>query len=513
LITDTSFFNSEEGYRSLFNNAHDLIHFASPDGTLIYVNNTWINNLGYSIGEIQGKSFYSFIDEPDKERFIQYRNGLLNGKLENEKIIITLKTKTGRPIKIEGFILVEIKEGQPLYTTGIFRDVTKNLENEARLKQNEHDLQQLLIYAPDAIIVIDQDGTIQFWNPKAELIFGWTFTEVKGKTLTETIIPVQHREAHDKGMKRYLETGKARVLNKTIEITALNKAGVEFFVSLTISTTRQKGKTVFIAFLRDTTIQKNTQRELEKNRIELEASNRELEQFAHVASHDMKEPIRKVKLFVERTIHEFQNVLPANAKIYLGKVYSGASRLSDMVDGVLTYSTLKGIEEPFEQIDLNRILLNIEEDLELLIKEKKAVINYGVLPRFEGVPFLIYQLFYNLISNSVKFSKEGVLPVIDISGSVITGSELPELNGLNKTSSYVVILVKDNGIGFPLSLSEKIFHAFTRLNSKDKYEGTGLGLALCKNIVDRHKGFIVAEGEENIGATFKIILPRYGEKN
>lgn len=512
--TPTVLFENQEGYKKLFDNAHDLIHFARPDGSLIYVNQSWINSLGYSTEEIVGKSIYSFIDTPDKERFIQYRNKVINETTPDDKIVFTLKTKTGKLIKIEGFILVEYTNNTPEYTTGIFRDVTIKLENETKLnesneklRQSEFDLQQLLNYAPDAIIVIDQFGNIQFWNPKAEILFGWNAAEVVGQSLTYTIIPPQHREAHDNGMKRYLTTGVVSVLNKTIEITALNKSGKEFYVSLTISTTRQKGNIAFIAFIRDITQQKNNELELERNRKELEISNRELEQFAHVVSHDMKEPIRKIKMFIERTVFEFENLLPEKAKMYFEKIQSGASRLTNMVDGVLTYSTVTSSDEPFEEIDLTKILKSIEEDLEILITQKNAVLNFNSFPFFEGAPFLIYQLFYNLVNNSLKFSKKDIPPIINISAALLSQNDMA---GLDKTSHdhFVQIMIRDNGIGFNPEYSEKIFGTFTRLNSKDKYEGTGLGLALCKNIVTRHNGFISAESTKDAGAVFKVILPQ-----
>jgi two-component system, LuxR family, sensor kinase FixL len=514
--TPSSFTLYDNDYKNLFDSAHDLIHFAQLDGSLIYVNHSWIQTLGYTQQEAEGKTIVSFIDEPDKELFQQYQSKIINGAkpAKDDKIIITLKTKPGQLIKAQGFILLQTRDNKPAFTTGIFRDVTKNLENEIKLKlsnerlrQSESDLRQLLIYAPDAVIVIDKNGIIQFWNPKAESVFGWSISEALGQTLTNTIIPPQHRNAHEAGMKRLLTTGEAHVLNKTIEITALNKKGEEFYVSLTISTTRQKDQIAFIAFIRDITVQKQNEWELETKRKELETSNHQLEQFAHVASHDMKEPIRKIKMFTERSLYEFEGTLSAKANQYLEKIYSAANRLSNMVDGVLMYSTLTKSDEVFELLDLNQILNNIESDLELLITEKKATINYTALPAFEGVPFLIYQLFYNLINNSLKFAKKDMPAIIEISGTVIeeTGETAPSLN---KGTSHVEIIVKDNGIGFLQEFSEKIFQTFARLNSKDKYEGTGLGLALCKNIVMRHKGSIMAIGEEEVGASFKIILPQ-----
>ena len=507
-------FENQEGYQQLFNNAHDLIHFVHPDGRLIYVNNSWMNILGYTQDEIHGRSIESFIDDADKEKFLKYRNWILSSQDNGDRILITMVSKNGTKVKVEGFITLQTKDNVPVYTTGIFRDVTKNFENEVSLKrsneqlsQSQFDLQQLLIHAPDAIIVIDQNGIIQFWNPKAEAIFFWKADEVVGELLTNTIIPQQYRQMHESGMKRYLATGEARVLNKTIEITALKKTGEEFFVSLTISTTQQKGKPAFIAFIRDITLQKNIERELEKNRIALEKSNTELEKFAHVASHDMKEPIRKIRFYTDRIENEMTAQLPVEAHTYLEKIKSAANRLTAMVEGVLNHSAVTQVNEPFEVIAFTPIIENIKTDLELMIAEKDGKIIYETIPGFEGVPFLIYQLFYNLLNNSLKFARRDVPPIIKIWGRFLTKTELSFLPELNPDISYIQIKVADNGIGFNPTFSEKIFQTFSRLHAKDQYEGTGLGLSLCKNIVERHRGSITAKAEENGGAIFTVVLP------
>lgn len=386
------------------------------------------------------------------------------------------------------------------------------LQNEARLisaneelRERELNLQQLLTHAPDAVIVIDAESTVTYWNPKAEQVFGWTSEEVIGKKLGTAIIPPQHREAHDRGMHRYLSTGEARMLNKTVDITALDKSGREFYISLTISTTKQNGKTAFIAFLRDIDRQKRNELELEKKREELEISNRELEQFAHVASHDMKEPIRKVRLFAARLKQENFEELSDQAQSFVNKIQVSAERLMNMVDGILSYSSA-GAEMPqMERVDLNKIIEDIRTDLELLIEQKNAVIKSRNLPEITGVPFLLHQLFYNLIINSLKFSKPEVAPLIEITCGK-TGVQQMVSKPLNN-NNLVEIIVKDNGIGFPNEYSGTIFEKFLRLHSKTKYEGTGLGLALCKKIVELHGGTISATGELNKGATFRIVFP------
>ncbi len=507
-------FENEEGYKSLFDNAHDLIHFVSPAGKLIYVNKSWTSLLGYTQEEIRDKSLLSFIAPSDKDRFKRYREDVINGKKAEESIVVGLQTKSGSQIKIEGFILVEHKNNEFVYTTGIFRDVTKSLENEAKLKQSnqqlqlsQNDLQQLLIHAPDAVIVVNEQDIIQLWNPKAEAIFGWTAGEAIGQSLANTIVPPQHRQAHNYGIKRYLETGIPHILNKTVEVSALHKSGTEFYISLTISNTRQKGAGAFIAFIRDITHQKNTEKELEKNQVELQTSNQQLEQFAHVASHDMKEPIRKIRTFAERLACEFESTLPETAAFYVSKIQKSALRLTNMVDGVLNYSIATGNNDPFEEVNLNTIIKNIEEDLELPITEKSALIIYANLPLCEGVPFLIYQLFYNLINNSLKFSRAGVPPVISIE-AVPNFEYIKSNKDQNVQKNTIVITVRDNGIGFEQQYADRIFNTFARLNSKDQFEGTGLGLALCKNIAERHGGYIKAKGDVDEGASFAVVLPQ-----
>jgi hypothetical protein len=176
-----------------------------------------------------------------------------------------------------------------------------------------------------------------------------------------------------------------------------------------------------------------------------------------------------------------------------------------MIDGVLQYSSVNSIDQDVEKVDLNDIFRNIETDLEILIQQKEATIEYKELPVLEGFPILLHQLFYNLINNSLKFSKSDVKPRIQILSEKVKGQTLKN-KGLTE-KEYIKISVIDNGIGFEQAQVIKIFKTFARLNSKDMYEGTGLGLALCKKIVERHQGNIEGEGKAGDGAIFTILLP------
>ncbi|HEX8037761.1 MAG TPA: ATP-binding protein [Chryseosolibacter sp.] len=243
------------------------------------------------------------------------------------------------------------------------------------------------------------------------------------------------------------------------------------------------------------------EKRVQERTSELQRSNEDLQQFAHVASHDLKEPVRKIKTFVNR----LEEVISKDdsAQVYVGKIMSSANRMSDMIDGVLAYSSLNASEQNVEEVDLNDILRDIQNDLEVLIQEKGASIECETLPRIDGIRVLLYQLLYNLIKNALKFSKQDQRPLITVSSTTV------RLAG----TDYARIVVGDNGIGFSPDYAKQIFKAFVRLNPKHVYEGTGLGLALCKKIVERHAGTIEATGEDGSGACFTIMLPlkrKYG---
>lgn len=258
--------------------------------------------------------------------------------------------------------------------------------------------------------------------------------------------------------------------------------------------------TRFAGAVIDITKEKRAEESLEalvqKRTEELRSSNQDLQQFAHVASHDLKEPVRKIRTFANRLQTDKASTLSENGKLFLNKIEKSAQRMYDMIDGVLTFSALTASQEPPQPVDLNEIVRQIEDDLEMVLREKGAAIRYNDLPVIKGAPVLIHQLFYNLLNNSLKFSRPGVPPLIHIVAEPTT-----------EPSAFVQLTVKDNGIGFEPEHAESIFQTFTRLNSKDHFEGTGLGLSLCKKIIERHNGTIRALGVPNEGAEFIFRLP------
>lgn len=242
-------------------------------------------------------------------------------------------------------------------------------------------------------------------------------------------------------------------------------------------------------------IEASLERLVAERTLELKRSNESLQQFAHVASHDLKEPVRKIKTFSSRLQHEYGEALPEKGRLFLDKIHAATDRMYAMIEGVLNYSTINAQDQNTTTVDLNEVITNIEADLELAMQQKRAVIVKDNLPCIEGAGVLLYQLFYNLVGNSLKFSHDERPPVITIRYADYEGGR------------FARIEISDNGIGFAPEYAKKIFNTFSRLNPKDRYEGTGLGLALCKKIAERHHGSINAQGEEGEGATFTILLP------
>ena len=261
----------------------------------------------------------------------------------------------------------------------------------------------------------------------------------------------------------------------------------------------------YIGTTRDITaeIQDNILTE-ERNR-ELESNNKELSAFNYIASHDLQEPLRKIETFLSRLISKDYDKLSESGQQYISSIQKSTNRMRVLIEDLLQFSRTNRTEKTYETSDLNFLLENAKIDLAEIIEEKKAIIENDVLPTLDVISFQIQQLFINLIGNSLKYSKENNTPIIKINYSIVIANDeefLPDTH-----HEYHKITVKDNGIGFDQEYAKKIFILFNRLHNKNEYQGTGIGLAICKKIVENHKGFIFAKGVINEGSIFSIYLP------
>jgi two-component system CheB/CheR fusion protein len=244
--------------------------------------------------------------------------------------------------------------------------------------------------------------------------------------------------------------------------------------------------------------------ELQKSNAELEDTNAELLQFASVASHDLKEPLRKIHMFSHIIKDRYLNEADAAAMDYLNRIINSSARMTKLINDLLSYSRLS-VDSFFEQVNLNKVIEEVQSDLELFIQEKQATIKVGKLPEIDAIPGQLRQVFQNLIGNSLKFCRSDENPQVEISGEIIDQADFKASK--KKNGKYVRITLKDNGIGFDAQYSSKIFTIFQRLHPREKYDGTGIGLAITKKIIDKHNGLIMAEGAEGKGSTFTIIFP------
>jgi two-component system CheB/CheR fusion protein len=246
---------------------------------------------------------------------------------------------------------------------------------------------------------------------------------------------------------------------------------------------------------------------LKEMNVELSRSNKNLEQFAYIASHDLQEPLRKIRTFTGMLNERYVADLPPAAKELLVRIAGSAERMTTLIQDVLSFSKVLHADTGFEKTDLNNVLLNVLKDFDLVITEKKAIVNWQHLPIIEAIPLQMNQLFQNLVSNALKFCSTSKPPVITITHFLLTLDEVKQNNLLDDSLVYCEIDIKDNGVGFEQQYADQVFVLFNRLHGRKEFAGTGIGLALCKSIAINHHGDISAESALNEGALFKIILP------
>jgi signal transduction histidine kinase len=252
---------------------------------------------------------------------------------------------------------------------------------------------------------------------------------------------------------------------------------------------------------------KSLNKQLLENIASLESANKDLDRFAFMASHDLQEPLRKIRMFSDRLYLKYENVLDDDGKTNIHRIQKAAERMQNLITDILTFSKLSVDKPAFVEIDLNQLVGEVLTEMEEDLRNKKAKVVVDRLPMLNVNPSLIKPLFHNLIGNAVKYSKKDVDPLVKI-----TSDTSPQTNGKAKDQKYCRIFIEDNGIGFDQKYAEEIFGMFKRLHHNTEFEGTGIGLALCKKIVEQHRGYISARSKVNEGATFIVSIPVQIEK-
>jgi two-component system, LuxR family, sensor kinase FixL len=357
-------------------------------------------------------------------------------------------------------------------------------------------LDSLFNHAAEGIIFTDEHGNILMSNPKVQKIFGFSPEAFNGINIMSFFTIESSYE-----IMEFWEYARERELS--FETTGLAKNGVEFPVKISFSSFDQRGQKRYVVFIQDITQRKKQEQILIKAHDELSIytqklneSNAELENFAYIASHDLQEPLRKIQSFGSRLAAKLNGKLEQPEADDLSRVIKASNRMQVMINDLLTLSRVRTQQKPFEKTDLNLLLNEVIDDIEIAIKQSGAKITVENLPVVEADPVQMRQVFQNLITNAIKFGKEGTVPEIIISSAL----------ALDNEKEMYEIKVADNGIGFDNKYSSKIFDIFQRLNGA-AYEGSGIGLSVCKKIILRHGGNISTLSNPGHGTTFTIKLP------
>ncbi|HMT28819.1 MAG TPA: ATP-binding protein [Bacteroidia bacterium] len=381
-------------------------------------------------------------------------------------------------------------------------EFNQNLEQKVRERtadlQHQKDFVETIINSSvDVVAVFDKDLNYIMLNQRADEMYPIKRKDLIGKNILSVYPQTKESGMYD-ALKRALNGETVHDISYKSKI--LNKSFENFYIPL-----KDNNRTVYgvLAIGHDISNVMEVNDKLEMLNRELLKSNKDLEQFAYVASHDLQEPLRKIQTFTQILNNSSDN--EEQIKYYIGKINQSAFRMQQLIQDVLNFSRISNSDDAIIPTDLNKIVENLKLDFELLLKEKDAVIICPELPVIQGIPMQLTQLFSNLISNSIKYNDKQ--PVIKILFDYPLFGEIEKFTKLKKSLSYIRIQFEDNGIGFEPKFSEQIFDIFQRLHGKQAYSGTGIGLALCKKIVENHGGLIFAEGMPGEGAKFTIILP------
>ena len=387
----------------------------------------------------------------------------------------------------------------------LLRDAGRRQRAEEALAQQATLLSNIMDAMPDHVFVKDTQGRYIMHNRAHRLYLGLRATEtIEGRTVFD-LFPKDLADRYHADDVYVLETG-APIRNRE-EPARPTSPNVAWLATTKMPLRNPAGRVIGIVCVSsDITARKEADEKLKRFAEKLERSNAELDSFASVASHDLQEPLRKIQAFGDRLRAKCGDQIGEQGRDYLARMQNASERMQVLIQDLLKLSRIASRAQPFTPCLLGKIVADVLTDLEVRIEEKNARIEVAELPTIDADPLQMRQLFQNLIVNALKFQKPGVAPVVTISCEIETaaGSEIP---GAPRGSKICRISVRDNGIGFDQKFADQIFVVFQRLHTRLEYEGTGIGLAVCRKITDRHGGAIVAKGAEGEGATFTVTLP------